>query len=125
MVETKARASRRVSPLIVRAKFQIGERPVDGYVTNLSETGAFLATDELAEEGEPVGVILSMPWALGEVTVEAKVVWRTDAAGTGADRLPTGMGLAFVSVSAEGKKKLRQYIQKFCQLAAQIGQHAV
>ncbi len=125
MVETKARASRRVSPLIVRAKFQIGEAPLDGYVTNLSETGAFLATEELAEEGEPVGLILSMPWALGEVTVEAEVVWRTDVAGTGADRLPTGMGLAFVSVSAEGKKKLRQYIQKFCQLAAQISQHAV
>ena len=53
MVETKARASRRVSPLIVRAKFQIGDAPLDGYVTNLSETGAFLATEELAEEGSP------------------------------------------------------------------------
>ena len=81
-------------------------------------------TEELAEEGEPVGVILSMPWALGEVTVEAEVVWRTDVAGTGADRLPTGMGLVFVDVSADGKEKLRQYIQKFYQIATQIGQHA-
>ena len=125
MVETNARASRRVSPLIVRAKFQIGDRLRDGYVTNLSETGAFLATEELAEIGEPVGVILIMPWALGEVTAEAEVVWRTDVAGEEADRLPTGMGLVFQNVSVEGKKKLRQYIQKFCQLASQIGQPVV
>ena len=125
MVETKARGSRRVSPLIVRAKFQIGDRLRDGYVTNLSETGAFLATEELADVGEPVGVILSMPWALGEVSVEAEVVWRTDDAGRSAGRLPTGMGIVFKSVSGEGKKKLREYIQKFCQLASQIGQPAV
>ena len=125
MVDTKARGSRRVSPLIVRAKFQIRETLCDGYVTNLSETGAFLATEELADVGEPVSVILSMPWALGDVTAEAEVVWRTDDAGGNADRLPTGMGLVFVSVSGEGKKKLREYIQKFCQLASQLGQPAV
>jgi uncharacterized protein (TIGR02266 family) len=111
--------------LIIRAKFQVAEKLLDGYVTNLSETGAFLATEELAEVGEPVGLILDMPWMLGEVTAEAEVVWQTDAAGKGADRLPTGMGLLFVNVSADGKRKIRQYIQKFCQLATQIGQHAV
>lgn len=123
MAETRAR--RRVSPLIIRAKFQIGDELLDGYVTNLSETGAFLATDEMAEIGNPVGLILEMPWMLGEVTAEAKVAWRTDRAGSGADQLPTGMGLTFVDVSIEGKNKIRQYIQKFCQLATQLGQHAV
>jgi len=123
MAET--RASRRVSPLIVRAKFQIGDRLLDGYVTNLSETGAFLASDELAGVGESVGLILDLPWTLGEVAAEARVVWRSDVAGETAERLPAGMGLAFVSVSADGKKALRRYIQKFCQLASQIGLHAV
>ena len=112
MAET--RASRRVSPLIIRAKFQVGDEPLDGYVTNLSETGAFLATDEMAEIGNPVGLILEMPWMLGDVTAEAKVAWRTDQAGSRADQLPTGLGLTFVDVSVEGKNKIRQYIQKFC-----------
>ena len=110
MAET--RASRRVSPLIIRAKFQVGDEPLDGYVTNLSETGAFLATDEMAEIGNPVGLILEMPWMLGDVTAEAKVAWRTDQAGSRADQLPTGLGLTFVDVSVEGKNKIRQYIQK-------------
>ena len=62
---------------------------------------------------------------LGDVTAEAKVAWRTDQAGSRADQLPTGLGLTFVDVSVEGKNKIRQYIQKFCQLATQLGQHAV
>jgi len=70
-------------------------------------------------------VILDMPWTLGEVTAEAEVVWRTDQAGPRAERLPMGMGLLFLDVSDEGRKKLRTYIQKFCQLATQIGQQAV
>jgi Tfp pilus assembly protein PilZ len=121
----ETRASRRVSPLIIRAKFQLGEKLLEGYVTNLSETGAFLATEERTEVGESFGLILDMPWTLGEVTAEAEVVWRTDQSGRGAERLPTGMGLLFLDVSDEGKKKLRTYIQKFCQLATQIGQQAV
>jgi uncharacterized protein (TIGR02266 family) len=122
---TEPRASRRVSPLIVRARFQIGEKLLDGYVTNLSETGAFLATEELTDVGESVGLILTLPWALGDVSAEARVVWRTDAAGEAAGRLPAGMGLMFLDVSGEGKKTLRQYIQKFCQLASQLGQPVV
>ena len=121
----ETRASRRVSPLIIRAKFQIGEKLLEGYVTNLSETGAFLATEELTEVGDSFGLILDMPWTLGEVTAEAEVVWRSDQAGPSADRLPTGMGLMFLEVSDEGKKKIRTYIQKFCQLATQLGQQAV
>ena len=121
----EARASRRVSPLIIRAKFQFGEKLFEGYVTNLSETGAFLATEERTEVGESFGLILDMPWTLGEVTAEAEVVWRTDQPGRWAERLPTGLGLMFLDVSDEGKKKLRTYIQKFCQLANQLGQQAV
>lgn len=118
----ETRASRRVSPLIIRAKFQLGEKLLEGYVTNLSETGAFMATEERTEVGESLGLILDMPWTLGEVTAEAEVVWRTDQSGRGAERLPMGMGLLFLDVSDEGKKKLRLYIQKFYQLATQIGQ---
>ena len=121
----ETRISRRVSPLIIRAKFQLGEKLLEGYVTNLSETGAFLATEELTEAGESFGLILDMPWDLGEVTAEAEVVWRTDKVGSKAERLPTGMGLRFLDVSDEGKQKLRTYIQKFCQLATRIGQQAV
>ena len=121
----ETRASRRVSPLIIRVKFQLGEKLLEGYVTNLSETGAFLATEELTDVGESFGLILDMPWNLGEVTAEAEVVWRTDTAGQRAELLPMGMGLAFLDVSDDGKKKLRTYIQKFCQLATQIGQQAV
>ena len=121
----ETRISRRVSPLIIRAKFQLGDKLLEGYVTNLSETGAFLATEESTEVGESFGVILDMPWTLGEVTAEAEVVWRTDQAGPRAERLPMGMGLLFLDVSDEGRKKLRTYIQKFCQLATQIGQQAV
>ena len=103
----KTRASRRVSPLIIRAKFQVGNELLDGYVTNLGETGAFFATDEMAEIGNPVGLILEMPWMLGEVTAEAKIARRTDRARSRADQLPTGMGLTFVDVSIEGKNKIR------------------
>ena len=88
----EARASRRVSPLIIRAKFQFGEKLFEGYVTNLSETGAFLATEERTEVGESFGLILDMPWTLGEVTAEAEVVWRTDQPGRGGRAVADGPG---------------------------------
>lgn len=121
----EARVSPRVSPLIIRAKFQSGEKRQVGYVTNLSATGAFLATEELFPLDHTLRVTLDLPWRLGEIEVEAKVVWRNEEAKAQADNRPIGMGLDFVNLGSEEREKLGKYIERFFELAAQIEQEAL
>ena len=118
---SESRVSPRVSPLIIRAKFQSGEKRQVGYVTNLSESGAFLATEELFPLDHTLRVALDLPWRLGEIDVEAKVVWRNEEATPQTGNRLIGMGLVFVNLDAEAKTRLGEYIEKFFTLAAAIG----
>lgn len=114
------RVNPRISPLIIRAKFRSGEKKCVGYVTNLSETGCFLATEELLSVDHTMRVALDSPWRLGQFEVEARVVWCNEAVGRQAENWPIGMGLAFVHLESEAKAKLREYIERFFELAAQL-----
>ncbi|MFQ5790452.1 MAG: PilZ domain-containing protein, partial [Acidobacteriota bacterium] len=91
----ESREDRRLGPIIIRARFRIDGQDREGYLTNLSAGGAFLATEESLEIGESLDLKITLPWALGEVWVEARIVWSTERAGRAAQHLPLGVGLAF------------------------------
>ncbi len=110
----------RLDPLVIRVDFFDGGDPQTAYLTNLSESGCFLATEDLFPQGRMLTLHIHLPWGLGGLNTEAKVMWRTYEAGPRARRLPSGLGLAFVNLSPAGKGKIRLYMQRFHQLVAQI-----
>jgi Tfp pilus assembly protein PilZ len=114
MVDLKR--TERIRPLAFDTEFRHGGKVEFGYVSNLSEGGVFLATEELIPVGEMLHLRFVLPWQLGEVEAEAQVKWRTYDAGSRAQHLPSGLGLAFVELAPDVRKRLDLYIQRFYQL---------
>ncbi len=110
----------RISPLIIRAHYQCGEDVKEGYLLNLSRGGAFLATNELLPIEEVLKLRIELPWNLGDINVEAKVVWRSDMHSPASTECQVGLGLTFTDLTPRASEKLRNFLEKFAQLAAQI-----
>ena len=104
-------------PLVVRAEIQIGGAQQVGYLTNLSQGGAFLATQEPPAIGTPVHLHIFLPWKLGDFEAEAKTVW---SSGDGNETYPPGVGLRFTELDAHAETRLRAYVETFLRLVAQI-----
>jgi len=109
----------RIGPLLIRAGFRFGEKSCKGYVTNLSLGGAFLATEEHIPQGHPLKLIISLPWPLGQLDVEATVIWRRPEVGAQGKQSP-GMGIQFATLDQAAVVKIEAYLERFHQLAAQL-----
>ena len=118
-----ARRNQRIGPLLIRAEYRDGANRREGYVTNLSLGGAFLATEEPPAPGRRITLGITLPWGLGNITVDAEVIWTAlDSRGEG--DTPAGVGLAFAAPSASTAESLRLYMQRFYSLAASIEERA-
>ncbi len=115
----------RLSPLVIRAEFPRGEAVCHGYLTNLSEGGAFLATDDDVPVAEILHLHFVLPWNLGEHDADASVKWRTRDMGADAESMPTGVGLSFPELNADAQKGIRLYMHKFQELLEQIEREGV
>jgi len=89
------RKHERIGALRIEVKFHRGNDIGDGYLTDLSEKGAFLQTRQLFPVGEFVRLHVILPYQLGEVSAEARIVWLSYE-DSNHDPAPHGMGLAFV-----------------------------
>jgi len=107
-----ARAYPRYSPTLIEA----GQSNLSGHLTNLSAGGAFFQGDALPERDTVSELRFDLPGGLGAVTTKARVVWARTEAIDG----ERGVGLAFEEISSQSKEKLRAYIERFQQLAADI-----
>lgn len=114
----------RIGPLIIRAEYKIGEVSQEAYLINLSQGGAYLATKELLPIEQSVHLRITLPWDLGDLSAEAKVVWRSDMMPDSKDKIPDGIGLSFTHLSAQAGEKLKRFMDKFSKLAAQIEEPA-
>jgi len=110
----------RLSPLVIRTKFRTHHSEGNGYLTNLSVGGAFLATEEPLHAEEAVDLSITLPWDLGTVAATAKVVWLTTEADGMNKQVPAGGGLVFSHLPPQTEEKLRSYMQKFADIAALI-----
>ena len=117
---SEKRKIERLSPLVIRAGFSCGEDIRHGYLTNLSEAGAFLATDELLEVGHSLTIDFVLPWGLGKHTADASVVWLTGDVESKEEGIPAGVGLSFANLTPEARESVRRYMQRFHELVAQI-----
>ena len=110
----------RIGPVLVRADCQLGDRQWEGYLTSLSEGGAYLVTVEPLEVGAELSAYFVLPWQLGNIEVEAKVVYAVSESVEKPEGYPIGVGLEFVAPSASQVEKLRRYVARFREIAEQL-----
>ena len=110
----------RVGPVLVRTDCHLGDQNWEGYLTSLSEAGAYLVTDEPLEVGAELSLYFVLPWQLGEIEADAKVVYAISESHPRPEGYPAGVGLAFVAPSAEQVERLRRYVARFREIAAQL-----
>ncbi len=76
---------------------------------DLSMGGAFLRTDLLLEEGEPIEVEISLPGSNRVLHAQARVAWiRRDESAEGSP----GMGIQFASMSPADHDALAAYLEE-------------
>ncbi len=110
----------RVGPIVIGTEFTLGQRTRHGYLVSLSDGGAFLATDETIPVGERMTLQVSLPWGMGELQSEAEVVYTITESDRGPYDHSPGVGLVFLGLSSADRDRIRRYLSKFYQLAAQI-----
>jgi len=115
----------RLSPLVVRTEFAGEGGRKYGYMTNLSEEGAFLATEESLKLGDRLELRFALPWGLGEYEVVASVQWRTSDMKHDSVEIPTGVGLSFTEIGDPARNSIRRYQQKFFEILARIEKQGV
>lgn len=109
----------RFGPLVIKAVFTAGADRREGYLTNVSEGGAFLAVEDPPPLGAEVEIRAIFPWRLGELRAATRVAWRCAAGSEGSGSL-AGVGLAFEELDPKARELLDAYLEKFTELAARI-----
>lgn len=104
----------RFGPLVIKTAFTVGLERREGYLTNVSEGGAFLAVDNPPPLGTEVEIRAILPWRLGELHALTRVAWRSERGKL------SGVGLAFGELDPGARELLDAYLQKFSELAARI-----
>jgi uncharacterized protein (TIGR02266 family) len=105
---------------MIRTQYQSGNYSGESYLLNLSEGGAYLAAKESLANGETVRLEISLPWELGLMRAESRVVWRSDTIFDTESELPPGTGLEFTHLESDDRDKLRSYVRRFNQLVDRI-----
>ena len=115
----------RLSPLVVRTEFSGEDGRKYGYMTNLSEEGAFLATEDSLTIGDRLELRFTLPWGLGDYGAVASVRWRTSDIKNESAEIPTGAGLSFTEIGDSARNGIRRYQQKFFEILARIEKQGV
>jgi Tfp pilus assembly protein PilZ len=106
---------------LIRADFEFEEGPSQkGYVTNLSQGGAFLAIRQSVPKDTKLKLILSLPWQLGRVEFNARVAWVRGEDESQPGNSSAGLGLQFLKPTPEAIEKIEQYLTRFRKLAESL-----
>jgi Tfp pilus assembly protein PilZ len=104
---------------VIKTVFSFDAQLREGYLTNVSQGGAFLAVDDPPPLGAEVEIRASLPWRLGELRARTEVAWRSEGGGEGRKKL-AGVGLTFQELDPEAHRLLAAYLKRFAELAARI-----
>jgi Tfp pilus assembly protein PilZ len=115
------RINPRFGPLVIKTRFTVNGLGREGYLTNVSAGGAFLAVEDPPPLGAEVDFVTLLPWRLGELRAGARVVWRSEGRGIQPPHL-AGVGLSFTRLDSRAKELLEGYLARFVELAAQISE---
>lgn len=99
-------------PLQVLINYEIDNKKVTMFCSNLSEGGVFIETTKPSPVGTRMKLSFSLPIEKKTFTLDAKVVWVTQVRSAASE---CGMGCQFENVDAETQKlidKALSYFQK-------------
>ena len=118
IAETNLRGFPRVGPTIIKARIiSDGECLGDGYLINLSLGGGFIASEAPPRSGLPLTLAFDLPWALGEVSEDIRIVWSRER-----DRYDdAGAGFEFIDLGTDARARISRYLDRFERIAALIG----
>jgi Tfp pilus assembly protein PilZ len=117
---TDRRTQQRFGPSVIKTWFEIEGQKREGYMTNVSIGGAFLAVENPPLLGSDVELRAVLPWRLGELRARARVVWRSEPGASSDKTKVAGAGLNFTSLDSSAEELLDTYLFRFAELAASI-----
>lgn len=83
-----------------------------GLTQDISSGGVFVATHQLHHVGQHVTVHLTLPGIEQKIVVESEVRWVREISALQGSHGTTGMGLRFLSLSAQAKAAISDFIDK-------------
>lgn len=116
----KHRDHTRYGPLVIKAIITdtTGTIRRDGYLTNVSKSGGFLAIDAPPAPGDELSLSATLPWGLGELHARVRVAWRRSEPDDAGPIL--GAGFQFVKLQSDSRDLLDAYLARFLALAARL-----
>ena len=109
VVEDQRQSSRAHQPIEI--VFKDTESFIKAYIGNVGGGGLFIKTDESIELHETLVVRFYLPHDQEPLTAEGKVVWVTPK-GVKNSSYPPGLGLKFIHINPEDKKRLDDFVSK-------------
>ncbi|RLA94526.1 MAG: hypothetical protein DRG25_02305 [Deltaproteobacteria bacterium] len=86
---------------------------INSYLSNISLGGVFIKTKHPLDPGARFILKIFLPDGGKELEVNCEVAWiRTEEKETPKEKLPPGMGIKFLDLSPEGKKRINQILRQ-------------
>ncbi len=83
------------------------------YTSNISTSGMFLESDLLLDEGTEFVLEFTLPTVSKFIKARGKVVWVSKPGIVGVNyESPAGMGVKFLEISEDDRKKVEEFIRK-------------
>ena len=96
----------------VRVKYRAFGITLSGFIVNLSQNGAYIATDSEMEKGTVLDVIFALPEPNGWIIqTKAQVAWLNTKKLRKKPSLPEGFGVEFVSLPDEAMREIGRFIE--------------
>lgn len=88
------------------------EKPLENFTVNVSEGGLFIATGAILTVGTELNLEFHLPLQGECIACTGRVAWVNHPDWLKKPKLPVGMGIEFVDIDDERKKKIRSLIEQ-------------
>lgn len=111
VIQAERRAEPRARVDRIAVRMHVRGRIAPGYLVNINNIGAFIATGALLEEGTPIALEIEVP-SSGRLPLLHAVVVRSKSAKLQAgEKSPTGIAVKFLAETAEGRGRIHLVVQ--------------
>jgi hypothetical protein len=111
VVQAERRAEPRARVDRIAVRLHVRGRVESGYLANINNTGAFIATTALLPEGTPVAVEIEVPSPGRLPLLHAEVVRAKNANLPVAGEGPQGIAVKFLAETEEGRSRIHLAVQ--------------